>query len=165
MGLLYVTTDDTTTLILTGPVRDTDVPHLCDRLARTTLGAPDADEIICDVTALTTADLATVNALARLRLTAQRLGYHLTLRGPSHELRFLLGLVGLSLLEETGTGTGTRAGTRAVAETGTVAGAGLPGPSPAPAPSPPRPPAGPGPAGRTTGRSRTSPTAGREGPG
>jgi len=45
-------------------------------------------------------DLALVDALCRLRLTAYRLGCSVTLRDPSPELRGLLDLVGLADLVE-----------------------------------------------------------------
>jgi hypothetical protein len=50
---------------------------------------------ICDVAGLTDADLATVDALARLQLIAGRLGITLELRGAPRELRELLDLAGL----------------------------------------------------------------------
>ncbi len=56
---------------------------------------PDADVIVCDVGALVNPDASTVDALARLALTARRLGCQVWLRNASSELRELLSLVGL----------------------------------------------------------------------
>ncbi|MFG2643182.1 STAS domain-containing protein [Streptomyces sp. NPDC048370] len=53
-------------------------------------------DVICDVGGLVHADLAAVDALARLRLTARRLGHRLRFRGTGRELRLLLDLVGLT---------------------------------------------------------------------
>jgi hypothetical protein len=50
---------------------------------------------VCDVAGLTDADLATVDALARLRLIAGRLGITVELRGATSELRELVALAGL----------------------------------------------------------------------
>ncbi len=58
------------------------------------LSDPDTDEIICDVSAMS-ADLATIEALARLRLSARRLGCALRLRGASDELAQLVVFCGL----------------------------------------------------------------------
>jgi hypothetical protein len=51
--------------------------------------------LTCDVAALTEADLATVDDLARLQLIARRLGMTVRLRDASRELRELLDLAGL----------------------------------------------------------------------
>lgn len=51
--------------------------------------------LVCDVGALTDADLGTVDALARLQLTARRLGGKVCLLHASAELRDLLALAGL----------------------------------------------------------------------
>jgi anti-anti-sigma regulatory factor len=52
--------------------------------------------VICDVGGLASADAVAVNALARLQLTALRLGRRIQLRQASAELQALLALVGLS---------------------------------------------------------------------
>lgn len=71
----------------------TDVPRACDGL-RELVGARDADVVVCDVTAIG-ADLVTIEVLARLRLTALRLGCRLELRNASPRLQELLRLCGL----------------------------------------------------------------------
>jgi STAS domain len=53
------------------------------------------DVVIFEVGALVDPDLATVDALARLQLTARRLGRRAVLRGAPAELRDLLELAGL----------------------------------------------------------------------
>jgi anti-anti-sigma regulatory factor len=79
-----------------GPAIDrADVSLLCDELAmlvRVRPGAP----VICDVTAVTKPDAVTVEALARLRLTARRLGIDLRIRGVDPRLRTLIAFVGLA---------------------------------------------------------------------
>lgn len=77
-----------------GPLRPADVPHLCERVAAARHG-PDGGDVICDVAAVTTADLTTVDAVARLHLAARRAGGRIRLRNPGPGLLALLGLVGL----------------------------------------------------------------------
>jgi ABC-type transporter Mla MlaB component len=79
---------------LGGSAAQVEVPHLCDFL-RVQLEHSDADLVICDVAALSGADACTVDAIARLQLTARRQGRHLRLRGASSELRELLRLMGM----------------------------------------------------------------------
>ncbi|WP_455352867.1 STAS domain-containing protein [Streptomyces sp. SYSU K217416] len=74
-----------------------DVPRLCERLRELLHDCPGAGVVDCDVGALTSPDLATVDALARLQLTARRMGGRIRLRRPSGRLRALLGLVGLGV--------------------------------------------------------------------
>ncbi len=54
-----------------------------------------ADVIICDVGAVVDPDAVTVDALARLALTARRVGGHVRLLHVSFRLRELLAFVGL----------------------------------------------------------------------
>jgi hypothetical protein len=56
--------------------------------------APRPSTIVCDVGALAP-DVAAVDALARLQLTARRLGHEILLRDASTELQELLDFVGL----------------------------------------------------------------------
>ena len=83
---------DTAVMTLATHAR-TDVPAACDGL-RALVGARDADVVVCDVAGIA-ADLMTVEVLARLRLTALRLGCRLELRDASRELQQLLGFCGL----------------------------------------------------------------------
>jgi hypothetical protein len=83
---------DTAVMTLATHAR-TDVPAACDGL-RALVGARDAEVVVCDVAGIA-ADLMTVEVLARLQLTALRLGCRLELRNASCELRQLLGFCGL----------------------------------------------------------------------
>lgn len=102
-GLPDVDSTEPIVLELIGRVTPADVPLLCAQLQSqvvTGIGAdagPDTrtGDVICDVGRLTVADLTTVNAVARLRLTARRLGRNVRLRNAGRELILLLDLVGL----------------------------------------------------------------------
>src|SRR5882762_7878198 len=56
---------------LSAPIDRADVPALCTRL-RAALEASDALFVVCDVGELTKPDAVTIDALARLQLTARR---------------------------------------------------------------------------------------------
>lgn len=75
-------------------VDSADGPALCERV-RSLLDGSRARAVVCDVGALTDADLGTVDALTRLELTAQRLGGSVWLSHVSAELGELLVLAGL----------------------------------------------------------------------
>lgn len=60
-----------------------------------TMNAPTRSTLVCDVESMTSPDLGSVGALARLQLEARRLGLELLLRGASSELRELIAFVGL----------------------------------------------------------------------
>jgi ABC-type transporter Mla MlaB component len=79
-------------LVIDHPICD--VPGLCVSL-RVLLESGDADVVACDVSALP-ADAVTVDALARLQLTARRCGRRIQLHRASHELQQLLSFVGLA---------------------------------------------------------------------
>ncbi|MEV6397785.1 STAS domain-containing protein [Streptomyces sp. NPDC051907] len=81
---------------IAGRVTQADVPHLCEELRARLSGVAGGAEAICDVGALTHANLTAVDALARLQLTARRLGCRIRLRNAGAELRLLLDLVGLA---------------------------------------------------------------------
>jgi ABC-type transporter Mla MlaB component len=82
------------TVVIAGPIACADVPGLCERVLAL-LRSSGADEIVCDVRALGRPDAGTVNALARLQLTARRAGARIRLRHASRELQELLIFVGL----------------------------------------------------------------------
>ena len=72
----------------------TDVASLIDHVVLgTQANAPTV--ILCDLAQLTDADMATVDALARLALRARRLGCSISLRDPSSELCELVAFAGL----------------------------------------------------------------------
>jgi ABC-type transporter Mla MlaB component len=80
---------------IAGPILRVDIPCLCSH-ARRLLESGDADRLICDVSALADPDAVTIDALARLQLTARRVGSQIGLRNASRELREFLDFVGLS---------------------------------------------------------------------
>jgi hypothetical protein len=80
--------------VLAGPIAKGDAPQLCDHL-RGVLRTSGAALVVCDVGGLE-ATIATVDALARLQLTARRLGRRIELRGGTPELARLLAFVGLA---------------------------------------------------------------------
>lgn len=80
-------------LVIDGPVAAADVPRLCARLCAL-LDGTQAD-VVVDVRTLA-ADAATIEALARLQLTARRLGRRISLRRPSPDLDRLVSFVGLA---------------------------------------------------------------------
>jgi anti-anti-sigma regulatory factor len=82
-------------LVLRGALTPADAAALCER-ARLELERSGAEELVCDVAALTRPDAGTIEALARLQLTARRLGCRMWLRHPSPELAELLALCGLA---------------------------------------------------------------------
>ena len=81
-------------LVIGGSIAAADVPGLCERV-RAVLEGSDADPLLCDVSALVDLDAVTVGALARLQLTARRLGRRVRLRHASPELQQLLAFMGL----------------------------------------------------------------------
>ena len=83
------------TIILAVDTLDPDeVPDLIEHLGPGIVRG-DATIIVCDLARLADADMATVDALARLALRARRIGCAVTLRDPSTELLELVGLAGL----------------------------------------------------------------------
>jgi ABC-type transporter Mla MlaB component len=85
----------TVELGLVGPIAPADIRGLCER-AGTLLESGGAVRLICDVGAVGHPDAVTVDALARLQLTAHRLGRQVGLRNASRELQELLDFMGLS---------------------------------------------------------------------
>jgi ABC-type transporter Mla MlaB component len=71
-----------------------DVPDLLERLGPRAVRG-ETTVVLCDLAALSRADMGTVDALARLALRARRLGCAISLRDVSSELRELLALAGL----------------------------------------------------------------------
>ncbi|MEU9794043.1 STAS domain-containing protein [Streptomyces sparsogenes] len=82
-------------LVLGRAVRRAEVPGLCARLRELASRDAEGRPVVVDVGAVRTPDLAVLEALARLRLTARRLGRRIRLRGASGELRALLARAGL----------------------------------------------------------------------
>jgi ABC-type transporter Mla MlaB component len=98
-----------TEMVLSGRIAAADVPQLCER-ARLQLERSGSAVLICEVGALADPDATAVDALARLQLTARRLGGDIRLRHASPELLELLDLFGLSGVVPAGPEATPRAG-------------------------------------------------------
>ncbi|MYU13772.1 STAS domain-containing protein, partial [Streptomyces sp. SID8361] len=81
-------------LVLDQPVTRAEVERLCERLSALARRAGPGP-VTVDVGGVGRPDLAVVEALARLRLTAGRLGCRIQLRNARGELRRLLAWTGL----------------------------------------------------------------------
>jgi anti-anti-sigma regulatory factor len=78
-----------------GSLARADLPALCNRV-RVLLEASGAEVVLCDVGALVDADAVAIDALARLQLTARRLGSRVCLCHASEELQKLLAFTGFA---------------------------------------------------------------------
>ncbi|MFG2196288.1 STAS domain-containing protein [Streptomyces sp. NPDC048639] len=85
----------TIVLALDGPITAAHVPWLCERLGVLLRGS-DAETVTLDVGTLVAPDVLTLEALARLQLTARRMGRRIRLRHAGDELRCLLAASGLA---------------------------------------------------------------------
>jgi ABC-type transporter Mla MlaB component len=85
------------------PIGRADIPRLCDALLRLLEGS-DAKVVVCDLSPLVRPDAVTVDALARLQLTARRRGCGIRLRHASEELRDLIRFTGLCAPRISGVG-------------------------------------------------------------
>lgn len=85
----------TIVLVVGGRVDRAHIRALCER-ARGLLEGDDRNLIVCDVGAVFDPDAATIDALARLQLTARELGGRIQLQHACDELQELLELTGLS---------------------------------------------------------------------
>lgn len=83
-----------TTIVIAGAIAPAEISTLCRRVGLL-LEATGANEVICDVDRLLEPDAGTVDALARLQLTARRLGGEIRLLGACDRLHELLHLMGL----------------------------------------------------------------------
>ena len=84
------------TVVLTvhGPIDPAQVSRLCDEIRRV-LEDTGALIVDCDVATLAEPDVGAVDGLARMSLTASRLGRRVRLRNASPQLRELILLAGL----------------------------------------------------------------------
>ena len=89
--------DSPSTIVLRidGRIDRGDVAGLCDRVHRL-LEAGNVDLVVCDVSRLVAPDAVAVDALARMQLTAHRLGHDIRLRHACPYLAGLIFLAGLS---------------------------------------------------------------------
>jgi len=83
-----------TIVLVVDSLEPDDVPALLERVGPDIVGG-DTTIILCDLARLADADMATVDALARLALRARRMGCSVSLRDPSTEILELVGLAGL----------------------------------------------------------------------
>jgi hypothetical protein len=81
--------------VFTGAIDRAGIPALCDRLGAV-LECSDAHLVLCDVGSVVDPDAVTIDALARLQLTARRLGRQIRFHRACGELVDLLAFVGLS---------------------------------------------------------------------
>ncbi len=100
------TDPDERELVIAGPVADGDVAALCARLRELARDDP-VRIVVCDVGTLAP-EARSVDALARLALTARRLGCPLRLRNVSPQLRGLVGFCGLDGVLADGPGRAAR---------------------------------------------------------
>lgn len=82
-------------LVISAQVANDEVVALCERV-RGLLERTESDLVICDVGALDDPDAATIDLVARLQLTARRLGRQVRLLDACGELQDLIELTGLS---------------------------------------------------------------------
>jgi ABC-type transporter Mla MlaB component len=85
---------NTVVFAIRGPIARADLPGLCDRVCAL-LSENRAGVALCDVCEVAP-DAVTVDALARLQLTARRNGCQVQLRGASKELCELVEFMGLA---------------------------------------------------------------------
>lgn len=78
-------------------------PELCASLHVALAAAPEALTVVCDVSRVGTPTLAAVSTLARLRLTARRLGRGFRLHGAQPRLVSMIELMGLADVLDAGT--------------------------------------------------------------
>ena len=81
-------------LAIRGRIHRADVAVLCDR-ALSLIEAADTEVVVCDVGAIVDPDASAIDALARLQLSARRVGRRICLSHASRELEGLLALMGL----------------------------------------------------------------------
>jgi anti-anti-sigma regulatory factor len=85
----------TIVLPLGGRLARSDLPALCDR-GHTLLQESRADVLVCDAGTLAETDAVALEAIARLQLTARRLGSRICVRNAAVELEELLRFTGLA---------------------------------------------------------------------
>lgn len=95
---------DASVLRLPNPIAPGDIPGLCRDLRDLLLH--DRHRVVwCDVEALIHPDLVAIDALARLQLTARRVGCEIALTGASTDLKELVALAGLDCVFPTRPGS------------------------------------------------------------
>ncbi len=84
----------TTIVVLRGPIHPEDIPSLSERMG-TLLQGGSGGSVVCDVGSICDPDAVTIEALARLQLSARELGCRLRLVHACVELQELVDLLGL----------------------------------------------------------------------
>jgi ABC-type transporter Mla MlaB component len=84
----------TIVVVVDGPVPRPAIGALCARF-RELLERSSAAQVVCDVSAVREPDATALEALARLQLTAARLGFSMRLLHPCRRLQDVLDLAGL----------------------------------------------------------------------
>ena len=79
---------------VTGRIERAEIARLCHRVR--SLVESGSTDLVVDVSALLAPDVATVDALARMQLTARRLGREIRVQHACHRLVELLVLTGLA---------------------------------------------------------------------
>jgi anti-anti-sigma regulatory factor len=87
--------DASIVLTVGDPLAPADLPAFCER-TRELLEESGADLVVCDVRDLTGADALTLDLIARLQLTAKRLGARVCVRNASERLCELLAFTGIA---------------------------------------------------------------------
>jgi ABC-type transporter Mla MlaB component len=82
-------------IVVRGPIAPAALAELCERV-RVVVATRPSEPVVCDVGALGRRDERALEALARLQLTAQRMGASIELHNAPEELADLLDLLGLS---------------------------------------------------------------------
>lgn len=103
---------DTLDVVICGRVTPTGIAPLCER-ARMLLEASHAELVSVDLGVTVDPDAATVDALARLHLTARRLGKRIRFRHACTEVQELVALVGLGDVLGLDVGSGLEPGRQA----------------------------------------------------
>jgi ABC-type transporter Mla MlaB component len=85
----------TVVLVVHGRVTPDTIAVLCARV-RVLLGDPTVGTVTCDLSGVVEPDAVALDALARMQLTARRMGRTIRLRHVQPEMRALLALVGLT---------------------------------------------------------------------
>ena len=81
-------------LVIAGPMTGAAIAGLCARV-RVMLEGSGADLVICDVSSVGDPDAGTIDALARMQLTARRMGRRVQLRHACADLQDLVAFTGL----------------------------------------------------------------------
>ncbi len=85
----------TIVLVIEGRIARSGIPGLCERV-RDVLEGCGEELVVCDVGGILDPDVATVDALARVQLTARRMGRRIRLLHACWELTDLVDLMGLA---------------------------------------------------------------------